>query len=171
MSPYLTADLCDVHGDVVEVAAPIFTHFGGEPAFAGPVRTVECHEDNSLVREALSEDVDGAVLVVDGGGSRRCALVGDGIAQLALDHGWVGIIVYGCVRDRRAIDAMPIGIRALGTHPLRSVKRGEGRRDVSVRFADVGFTVGAWVYADEDGLIVAPGRLEVASDPTTSLGG
>ena len=153
---FSTADLCDANPDVVQVADPVLRAFGGTPAFCGGVATVRVFEDNVLVRAALGEPGKGRVLVVDGGGSLRCALLGDNVAALAHSSGWAGIVVHGCIRDSVAISTIPIGIRALATSPRKSDKRGEGKRDVVVSFAGVAFEPGAYVYADEDGLIVAP---------------
>ncbi|MEJ2575444.1 MAG: ribonuclease E activity regulator RraA [Gammaproteobacteria bacterium] len=149
-----TTDLCDQLGDAARVAAPLFRDFGGAIGFAGPISTVKCHEDNSLVRAALQEPGAGRVLVVDGGGSLRCALLGDMLAQFGVDNGWAGILVYGCIRDAGAIARMPIGVKALAAHPRKSVKRGIGERDVAVRFADVTFLPGDMLYADVDGVLV-----------------
>ena len=155
---FTTADLCDAHDDV-EVCEPVFADFGGRQVFAGPITTVQCFEDNSRVREALAENGGGRVLVVDGGGSRNCALVGDVLGQQALDGQWAGVIVFGCIRDSEALRRMDIGIRALATMPRRSDRRGEGHRDVGVRFGGVTFNPGAWVYVDADGIIVAKRQL------------
>ncbi len=149
-----TTDLCDQLGDAARVAAPLFRDFGGAAGFAGPISTVKCHEDNSLVRAALQEPGAGRVLVVDGGGSLRCALLGDMLAQFGVDNGWAGILVYGCIRDAGAIARMPIGVKALAAHPRKSVKRGIGERDVAVRFADVTFLPGDMLCADVDGVLV-----------------
>lgn len=153
---FATADLCDQHEDKVKVAEPIFRSYGARVAFAGRIATVKIFEDNVLVRQALSEKGDGRVLVVDGGGSLRCALVGDQLAVLARDNGWQGIVVYGCIRDSAAIDELPLGIRALATHPLKSIKKGAGDRNIRVTFAGVTFVPGHYLYADADGLIVSP---------------
>jgi regulator of ribonuclease activity A len=150
-----TADLSDEHGDRVDVLALDLNHYGGLAAFGGPVRTVKCHEDNALVRRTLEGPGHGAVLVVDGGGSGRCALVGDRLAQLAHDNGWAGIIVYGRIRDSAAIAGIRVGVCALGTTPRRSIKRNEGQVDEPVRFGGVVFAPGRFVYADADGVIVA----------------
>lgn len=156
---YPTTDLCDAYADELQIADPIFADFGGEPAFAGAISTVKCFEDNSKVREALEEPGEGRVLVVDGGGSDRCALLGDNLAQLAIDNGWAGVVVYGCIRDSAEIAGMPIAVKALAAHPKKSSKRDIGERDVSVRFAGVSFEPGAWLYADLDGLVVASREL------------
>lgn len=149
-----TADLYDRFGDRLEIAEPLFRDFGGRRGFFGEIATVKVFEDNSLVRQTLEEPGAGRVLVVDGGGSRRCALLGDMLAQLALDNGWNGVLVYGCIRDAEALAEMPLGVKALATHPAKSVKRGEGESDVSVRFAGVSFRPGAHLYADADGVVV-----------------
>ncbi|NNJ09007.1 ribonuclease E activity regulator RraA [Chloroflexales bacterium ZM16-3] len=155
---FKTTDLCDAHEDV-QVAEPQLRHFGGAARFAGQVTTLKLFEDNTLVRSALEEPGAGRVLVVDGGGSLRCALVGDQIGELAARNGWSGLVVFGCVRDSAELGRLPIGIMALGTHPRRSVKRGEGQRDLPVRFLGVSFRPGQQLYADDDGLIVADAAL------------
>lgn len=154
-----TADLCDQFSDELEICEPLFGDFGGELEFGGPIATIKCFEDNSLVRELTSEAGNGRVLVIDAGASMRRAVVGDVLAKKAMDNGWVGIVVYGCIRDSAAIGAMPIGVKALGTHPLKTDKRGEGQRDVVVRFGGVTFRPGDWLYADEDGIVVARRQL------------
>jgi regulator of ribonuclease activity A len=150
-----TADLCDAHGDAVQVCEPVFHAYGGRIAFAGPVSTVRCFEDNTRIKQAVESPGEGRVLVVDGGGSRRHALLGGNLGVAAVKNGWVGVIIHGCIRDSAELAPLPLGIRALGTMPLRSEKRGEGERDVPVRFAGVTFRPGDWVYADEDGVIVS----------------
>jgi len=150
-----TADLCDEHGDEVQVCEPLFQPFGGRRAFSGPMSTVRCFEDNSRVKEAVDGPGEGRVLVVDGGGSRRRALFGDKLGSAAVKNGWAGVILYGCIRDSGELGQMNLGIRALGTMPLRSDKRGEGERDVPVRFAGVTFRPGDYVYVDEDGVVVS----------------
>jgi regulator of ribonuclease activity A len=155
-----TADLCDDHGDLVQVCEPIFHAFGGRMAFHGPISTVRCFEDNSRVKEAVESKGSGRVLVVDGGGSRRHALLGDKLGLAAVRNGWAGVIIHGCIRDSAELGRMDLGIRALGTMPLRSDKRGEGERDVPVRFAGVTFRPGEFVYVDDDGVIVAPHAID-----------
>lgn len=154
-----TADLYDAHEGRVQVALPVFRDYGGRRAFSGPVSTVKTFEDNSLVRKALEEPGKGRVLVVDGGASLRCALVGDMLAKLGVDNGWAGIVVSGCIRDSAAMAEMDIGVKALGTNPRKSVKKGVGERDVTVHFADVTFNPGEWLYADQDGILVSPAKL------------
>ena len=158
-TPPATADLYDTHGEALRVLAPMFRDFGGLPAFAGPVATLKVYEDNSLVRAALEEPGQGRVLVVDGGGSLRCALVGDNLAALGHKNGWAGIVVYGCIRDAVPIGAIAIGVKAIATNPRKSVKKGEGERDVTLRFADVMIAPGDYLYADVDGVVVADKKL------------
>lgn len=156
---FQTADLCDRHeallGKELRVAAPIFRCFGGQPKFSGIVVTLKLFEDNSLVRDTLGTPGHGKVLVVDGGASLRCALLGDQLAALAEQHSWSGIVINGCIRDSVAINHSQIGVRALATHPQKSVKRGVGERDLPVTFAGITFHPGEWLYADEDGLLVS----------------
>lgn len=153
MSDPKTADLCDEYSDELRICDPLFLSFGGRPRFFGQVSTIRCFEDNSLVRTAVGEPGHGRVLVVDGGGSRRCALLGDQLATKAVENGWAGILINGMIRDSAEIASMPLGVKALGTHPLKSVKRGIGDRDVPVRFAGVSFVPGHHLYADEDGIV------------------
>ena len=158
-TPPATADLDDTHGEALRVLAPMFRDFGGLQTFAGPVATLKVYEDNSLVRAALEEPGQGRVLVVDGGGSLRCALVGDNLAALGHKNGWAGIVVYGCIRDAVPIGAIAIGVKAIATNPRKSVKKGEGERDVTLRFADVMIAPGDYLYADVDGVVVADKKL------------
>lgn len=152
---FLTTDLCDAHEDKVRVVEPMFSSFGGKPSFHGSIATLKLFEDNSLVRKAVESPGEGRVLVIDGGGSVRRALVGDQLAALALKNGWAGIVVYGCIRDSRAIGEMDIGVFAIDTHPMKTIKKNVGEADVTVNFGGVSFTPGEWLYADEDGVIVS----------------
>jgi len=154
-----TTNICDEFAGSVQVCEPIFASFGGEASFHGPISTVRVHEDNVLVREALEDLPPGRVLVVDGGGSKRCALVGDKLAGIAASRGLTGIIVNGCVRDTREMSEIDVGVLALAGHPLRSRKEGKGSRDVTVQFGGVTWTPDHYVYADEDGIVVAVERL------------
>ena len=155
----LTTDLCDAHEDKVRVVEPMFNSFGGKDAFFGPIATLKLFEDNSLVRKALESPGDGRVLVIDGGGSLRRALVGDQLAALGVKNNWAGVVVYGCIRDSRAISEMNIGVFAIDTHPMKTVKRNAGEADIAVTFGGVTFTPGEWLYADEDGVIVSATKL------------
>jgi len=158
---FKTADLCDQYADTehFQIAEPIFRRYGAHSTFCGQITTLKVFEDNSLVRKTLEERVDNRVLVIDGGGSHRCALLGGNITTMAVDNGWQGLIVYGCIRDSTEINTMPIGIRALHTHPLRSHKRGVGDRDMLITVAGVNFRTDHYIYVDEDGIIVAPKKL------------
>lgn len=152
---FKTADLCDEHSDSLSIAQPLFQDYGQKISFCGEISTVKCFEDNSQVRKQLEQPGNGRVLVVDGGASMRCAMVGDVLAQMGADNGWSGIIVYGCIRDSGVISTIDIGVKAMATYPLKSVKKGIGDVDVPVHFADVDFIPGHYVYADEDGIILS----------------
>ena len=162
---FATTDLCDANEDklgtaVLAVLPPVFISLGKRQAFAGPARTLKVHEDNVLVRSTLETAGEGQVLVVDGGGSLRCALVGGNLGVLAQKNGWAGIVVNGCVRDSAELNACDIGVRALALHPQRSVRKGVGERDVSVSIAGVTVRPGDWIYADADGVLVAGQKLD-----------
>ena len=150
-----TADLFDAHPDAASCAMQ-FTSFGQRRRFAGPVRTVKSYQDNVLLKKLLSTPSTGEVLVIDGGGSLQCALIGDMIALLGMKNGWAGVIVHGAIRDSVAIDALDFGIKALGTNPRKSTKNGDGLVDVPVNFGGVTFVPGHWLYSDEDGILVSP---------------
>lgn len=154
-----TPDLCDQFPDLVRVLAPMLRNYGGTPAFGGEIVTVKCFEDNSLVKEQLSLPGEGRVLVVDGGGSLRKALLGDLIAASATKKGWAGVIIYGCVRDVEVLRTLQLGVQALGAIPLKTEKRGIGDLNVAVTFGGVTFNPGEFVYADGNGVVVAGGPL------------
>ena len=156
---FTTPDLCDEYAETITVAAPIFRGYGAKDAFAGQISTIKCFEDNSLVREAVVEDGHGRVLVIDGGGSMRRALLGDMLAEKAVANGWEGVVIYGCLRDVDQINAMALGVKALGTHPMKTDKRGEGQRDIALQFAGVHWRPGDHLYADNNGVIVADKKL------------
>lgn len=161
---FKTPDLLDAneeltHSGAIRVVAPMFQRYGARPAFCGRIVTLKVFEDNSLVREAVGEAGKDKVLVVDGGGSLRCALLGDQLAILAHKNHWEGIIVYGCLRDSGDINLIDIGVRALNTMPLKSIKKGAGDRNINVSFGGVTFKPGEWIYADEDGIIVSSSKL------------
>ena len=151
-----TADLYDVHGDRLQSCDTQFRQFGGRREFDGIVATVRCFQDNSLLKSILGTPGDGRVLVVDGEGSLHTALTGDVIGQLAVDHGWAGLILHGAVRDSVALRSLPIGIKALGTNPRKSGKTGAGERDVTVEFGGAVFSPGDHVWSDDDGVVVLP---------------
>lgn len=150
-----TTDISDAHPDA-QVAEPVFNDFGGRFSFHGPIKTLKVFEDNAQVRALLETPGKGQVLVVDGGGSPRCALVGGNLGVLGVKNGWAGIVVYGYVRDSEELSEQDIGIKALGTHPRKSEKGlHTGHVDRVVEFAGVRFVPGAWLYADADGIVVA----------------
>ena len=160
---FATCDICDAFEDDtsgdIRVLPPVFKDFGALKRFCGPVATLRCLEDNSRVKEAVGEPGGGRVLVVDGAGSRRCALLGDLLAKQAADNGWAGVIVHGCVRDSADIAGFDLGVLALATLPRRSNRQGAGERDVPVEFAGARIRPGDYLYADEDGVLVAPRAL------------
>ncbi|HAN24874.1 MAG: S-adenosylmethionine--2-demethylmenaquinone methyltransferase [Microbacterium sp.] len=149
-----TADLYDERGDDLDSLSVPFQDIGGRTAFDGPVRTIRCHRDNALVKATLATPGDGAVLVVDGGGSLESALVGDLIAASAVANGWAGIIVFGAIRDREAIGGLDLGVKALGSNPRKSAKDGVGEVDVPIVIGGVVFAPGLHVWADADGVLV-----------------
>jgi regulator of ribonuclease activity A len=156
---FKTADLCDQFSEELEVCEPLFNDYGGEISFSGPIATIKCFEDNSRVRESVEEAGEGRVLVIDAGGSKRRAVLGDLLAKKAATNGWSGVVIFGSIRDSGVIREMNLGVKALATCPLKTDKRNEGQRDLAVRFGGVTFSPGAWLYADEDGVIVARRRL------------
>ena len=155
-----TADLSDKYPDL-RICEPIFQSYGANPVFGGPIRTIQCFEDFSRVRELVEEKANGGVLVVDAGGSMRCAMLGDRLARKAVDNGWVGAVFFGLIRDSADINRMPFGVKALGTIPARSASDGQGVVDVPVKFAGVQFNPGDYLYADEDGVVVSDRPLEL----------
>jgi regulator of ribonuclease activity A len=159
---FKTADLCDQYAVELQILEPLLSCYGGRKRFAGPASTVLCFEDNSRIKEAVGEPGGGRVLVIDGGGSRRCALLGDLLARQAADNGWAGVIVHGCVRDAAQLAGFDLGVLAVATFPRRSNRHGAGERDVPVRVAGARIRPGDFVYADEDGVIVAPRALAPA---------
>jgi len=149
-----TADVYDERGEELDSLGLQLQDFGGHAAFDGPIRTVRCHRDNALVKSLLATPGEGAVLVIDGGGSLDSALVGDLIAGSAVENGWTGLIVHGAIRDRATIAGLALGVKALGTNPRKSAKDGVGEVDVPVTIAGVVFTPGRHVWADLDGVLV-----------------
>lgn len=152
---FTTADLWDEHGTLLSCVDPIFNHFGNKKAFSGKISTIQLFEDNSLVRKQLGLDGKGKVLVIDGGGSLRCALVGDQLATLAIQNNWEGIIVNGCIRDSQVLNSMDIGIKALNTSPVKSVKRNQGEVAIPVKFGGTTFIYDDYIYVDADGILVS----------------
>ncbi|HXR00606.1 MAG TPA: ribonuclease E activity regulator RraA, partial [Pseudomonas sp.] len=142
---YITPDLCDAYPEKVQVVEPMFSNFGGRDSFGGEIVTLKCFEDNSLVRDQAAKNGKGKVLVVDGGGSLRCALLGDLLAEKAAGNGWEGMIIYGCVRDVDVLAQTDLGVQALASHPLKTDKRGLGDLNVAVTFGGVTFRPGEYV--------------------------
>lgn len=159
--PVSTPDLCDAYPEVVRVVAPLFSNYGGKPSFGGEIVTVKCFEDNSLVRDQVHLPGNGKVLVVDGGGSLRHALLGDRVAAAAAENGWEGLVIYGAIRDVDAVGGMAVGVKALGAIPVKTEKRGVGDLNVPVTFGGVTFRPGEYVYADNNGIIVAAEPLQL----------
>ncbi len=152
---FATTDLSDEHEAALRYLEGAWRDFGGKAAFHGPITTIATFEDNSKIREAVQNVGNGHVLVVDGGASRRCALFGGNLAQLAAQNGWAGILINGCVRDVDELVAEAVGIKALATHPRKSVKRGRGDVDVPLHFGGIHIAPGDYLYADRDGVIIA----------------
>jgi len=161
---FSTPDICDEYAGRIQVLEPLFKDFGGKRKFYGEIVTVKCYEDNSMVKSTLAGEGRGKVLVVDGGGSLRCALLGDLLGAMAIENGWQGVLVNGCVRDVEILKGMELGVRALESHPLKSEKRGEGELDVIVRFAGVSIEPGQYLYADENGTVVASKKLDLKGE-------
>ena len=149
-----TTDISDELGDNAQVVEPGFNDFGKRRRFSGRISTASCPDDNSQVRAALESPGEDRVLVVDGNASSNCAFLGDQLAALACKNGWSGVVVNGCIRDSEILATIGIGVKALGTHPKKSLKRGLGERDIPVRFAGVEFRAGDYLYADPDGIVV-----------------
>ena len=156
-----TPDLCDVYEGGISVLDPIFTNFGGRERFYGEAVTVKCFEDNSTVKELAGTAGKGRVMVVDGGGSLRRALLGDMIGANALANGWAGFVIFGSIRDVDELGGMELGVQALATHPMKTEKKGVGDLDVPVTFAGVTIHPGDFVACDNNGIVVSPVALEV----------
>lgn len=154
MTEILTPDLCDAHPEI-QVVEPMFGNFGGRESFGGEIVTVKCFEDNSVVKEQVGKPGNGKVMVVDGGGSTRAALLGDMLAEKAAENGWEGLVIYGCIRDVDAIGETDLGVQALATHPRKTEKRGLGDLNVPVTFGGVTFKPGHYIYADNNGVVVS----------------
>jgi regulator of ribonuclease activity A len=156
---FATADLVDDFGDELQSCETQFRQYGGHTRFGGPIVTIRCFRDNGLVKKTLNTPGAGRVLVVDGGGSLASALCGDLIATSAVDNGWAGIVINGAVRDVVTLATLPLGVKALGSNPRKSAKDGAGEPDVPVSFGGAEFRPGGWLYADEDGVVIATRRL------------
>jgi len=158
---YNTSELCDMYLDSVDVVEPMFANFGGRNSFGGEVTTVKCHEANGLIRDIVARNGEGKVLIVDGGGSLRRALVDLEIAEIALDNGWEGIVVFGCIRDVDFIDELEIGLQALASIPVLAGDNTDGEMDTPVNFGGVTFLPEDHIYADSTGIILSPEPLDI----------
>jgi len=158
---YNTSELCDIYLEQVDVVEPMFSSYGGRSSFGGQVTTVKCFEDNALIRSVLEGSGIGRILLIDGGGSLRRALIDADIAQLAADNGWEGLIVYGCVRHVDDLDELDIGIQALASIPVGADQQGVGEADVAVNFGGVTFLPEDHLYADNTGVILSPEPLDI----------
>lgn len=154
-----TADLCDDFSNELQIVGSAFQSYGKKKCFSGPIETVKVFEDNVLVKNALETVPAGSVLVVDGGGSKRCALMGDRLGEIAQERVLAGVIIYGCVRDSAELAQLDVGIYSLGTNPLKSNKEGKGEKNISLSFLDVKWNPGDYVYADEDGVVISAKKL------------
>ena len=157
---FTVPDICDDFLHSVQILEPLFTAFGACRKYYGEIVTIKCFEDNSVVKQTLGYDGHGKVLVVDGGGSLRCALLGDLLGAMAAENGWRGVLINGCVRDVEILKTIDLGISALNCHPLKSNKRNEGQLNIPVSFAGVDFLPGQFLYADENGMVVAEKELD-----------
>ena len=158
---FSTPDICDEFPADLQVLEPLFSEYGDSEQFSGEVVTIKCFEDNTLLKQTLGTDGSGKVMVVDGGGSLRRALLGDILAAMAADNGWQGVVINGCVRDVEILKTIRLGVRALNSHPVRSDKRNEGQLNVPLAFAGANIKPGQYIYADENGILVANSKLEV----------
>jgi len=158
---YSVPDICDEFFGEISVLDPLFSDFGGKRKFCGEVVTIKCFEDNSLLRDAVRSEGRGRVLVIDGGGSLRRALLGDLLAAAAAENGWQGLLINGCVRDVEILEPIDLGVKALNRHPVKTDKRGEGQRDVPLTFAGARIMPGQYLYADANGVIVAERNFEM----------
>ncbi len=156
---FKTADLCDEYSERVSIAEPLFRDFGGKTRFSGPITTVKCPGDNSPVKATVQTPGDGGVLVVDGEGLLNFSLLGDKLGRQAEQNGWAGLVIYGCVRDSEILATLDVGVKALATCPLKTVKKDPGKKNVPVHFAGVDFIPGHYLYADLDGILVSPVKL------------
>ena len=158
---YSTSDLCDFFADVVDVLEPMFINFGGRHTFGGRIKTVKCFENNELIREILSQDGTDQVLLIDGGGSTRRALIDIELAELALDNNWNGIIVFGAVRHVDELEEIDLGIQAIASIPVAADCEGAGEDGIGVNFAGVSFFDDDFIYADSTGIVLSAEELEL----------
>ena len=158
---YSTSDLCDHFADVVDVLEPMFINFGGRYSFGGRIKTVKCFENNELIRQLLSQDGTDQILLIDGGGSTRRALIDIELAELALENNWQGIIVYGALRHVDELEELDLGIQAIASIPVAADSEGAGKSGIGVNFAGVSFFDDDFVYADSTGIVLSAEELEL----------
>lgn len=159
MKEISTPDLCDALEGKIKVLDSLFNSYGGRTSFHGEAVTIKCFEDNSIVKQLVGEPGKGRVIVMDGGGSLRRAILGDMLAEKAADNGWAGLVINGCIRDCDEIAQIDLGVKALNTHPVKTEKRGLGDLNVDVCFAGQTISPGNWIYADNNGILVAESEL------------
>lgn len=158
---YNTSELCNIYADLVDVLEPVFCNYGGVSSFGGQVVTIKCFESNGVITQVLESDGQGKVLVIDGGGSTRRALIDNNIAVLAEKNNWEGIVCYGSVRDVDALEEIDIGIQALVSIPVGATDQESGESDVAINFAGVTFLPDDHIYADNTGIILSPEPLDI----------
>ncbi len=161
---YSTSALCDIYIDQVDVVEPMFSNFGGRASFAGQITTIKCYEDNGIIRDILDQDGIGRVLLIDGGGSLRRALIDAELASVAEENEWEGIIVYGSIREVDELEEMSVGIQALASIPVGANAQGVGELDIPVNFGGVTFVPEDYIYADNTGIILSQEPLDVDLD-------
>lgn len=163
--PFKTTDLYDAHLESVQVAAPIFRDYGGRTRFFGQIATLKAVDDNTFLKAAFEQDGRGRVLVVDAAASMRCAMMGDQMAALGASNGWAGVVIHGCIRDSADVGNIDFGVKAMAATPRKTTKRGQGVTDIPLHFADLSLYPGHYLYADEDGIIVAEWDLLASPAP------
>jgi regulator of ribonuclease activity A len=161
---YNTSALCDIYADTIDVAEPLLTNFGGRNSFAGEVVTIKCFESVGLIYKALEENGAGKVLLIDGGGSLRRALINAHIGELAVENGWEGIVVNGCVREVDRLEELDIGIQAITAMPVGADDNEIGEENIPVNFAGVTFLPEDFLYADSTGIVISPEPLVLDND-------
>ncbi|MCF2910243.1 MULTISPECIES: ribonuclease E activity regulator RraA [Pseudoalteromonas] len=161
---YSTSDLCDHFADAVDVLEPMFINFGGQSAFSGRIKTLKCFENNELINQVLQQDGTGQVLLVDGGGSTRRALIDIELAELAIENNWQGIVVYGAVRHVEELEECDLGVQAIASIPVAADSHGSGEQGIPVNFAGVSFYDDDYLYADATGIIISAEELLLEVD-------
>jgi len=158
---YNTSELCNIYADLIDVLEPIFCNYGGKNSFGGQVVTVKCFENNGLIKSALSQQGEGKVLVIDGGGSTRRALIDITLAELAVENEWEGIVCYGSVRDVDLLEELELGVQGLVSIPVGASRADIGESDLAINFGGVTFLPDDHIYADNTGIILSPDPLDI----------